>query len=120
MFGIITLVVLAIPVLVLVGFLLILTMRGRLQRLEAKVLGLEGRLAGTSGSPVIEAAAAAPPTPEAEDDETPEPEEAEPDPSPQPASEPSPARAHVSLEERLARSGSCGRAVSRWRSAASS
>src|SRR5581483_2736818 len=83
-------VVIAFPVLALAAFLMALGNRGRLKRLEHKLVSLEARLAGLAGEAPLAAAPSAKPqeaVPAAREPETAE-EMAPPPPEPQPPAAP--------------------------------
>ena len=109
MLGFLIVLVIAIPVLAIVGVVMAVGTRERLKRLEFRLTGLEARLAGIAGEapsplpssgPVPETLQAAVQEPEVKAEEAPPPPKPEP-----PASAPTPpvaaARPKISLEERF-------------------
>ncbi|HZP08589.1 DUF2339 domain-containing protein [Methyloceanibacter sp.] len=99
-------VVIAFPVLAVAAFLLALANRGRLKRLEHRLVSLEARLAGPAGEASLAAAPSEKPpqtVPAAKEPEKKAEETAPPPPEPQPkaAQAPLPAGPEVSLEERF-------------------
>jgi len=99
-------VVIAFPVLAVAAFLMALANRGRLKRLEHRLVSLEARLAGPAGEASLAAAPSEKPpqtVPAAKEPEKKAEETAPPPPEPQPkaAQAPLPAGPEVSLEERF-------------------